>query len=341
MRSWPSPPGTHLPRCASAAEAAGLSGRPGIVSLGLPRPLLYDAWHVLGLPPLGLADRRHGGVDVVHAPSVAVPPRGRTPLVVTVHDVAPAQYPETFSRRGRRFHAQGLAAAARRADVVIAVSHAAADEIVAHSTIPDGRIRVIPNGVDMIEVTDAQRRRTIDRFGLGDAPYVLWVGSLEPRKGVGTLVAAMGRTGGSARLVLAGYPGWLSDGLIDPGDRDALGDRLRQLGQVDEVDLWALYAGATVFALPSRHEGFGLPVLEAMSQGTAGGVLRHPRAPGVRGRGRPVRARRRRGRVGRRARRPPRRRAGAQPHGRRRTGEESGFHLGSGRCGPPTRCTRR
>ena len=260
----------------AAAEGAGLAGGGrGIVSLPLPRPLLYDAWHVLGLPPLIAAGGGLRGVDVVHAPSVAVPPGSRVPLVVTVHDVAPALYPESFSRRGRRFHAQGLAAVARRADLVIAVSEAAADEIVRHSTIPAGRIRVVPNGLDAVEVTEARRRATLARFGLGDAPYVLWVGSLEPRKGVGTLVAAMARLGAGApagrppeapRLVLAGYPGWLSDGLIDPGDRAVLGDRLRQLGRVGEADLWGLYAGATVFAFPSRHEGFGLPVLEAMSQ---------------------------------------------------------------------------
>src|SRR4051794_39845126 len=94
----------------------------------LPRPLLYDAWHVLGWPKIG-------GFDVIHAPSVAVPPNGSGALVVTVHDAAPLLHPETFTRRGRRFHAQGLAAAGRRADLVIAVSQSAADEVAAHTAI--------------------------------------------------------------------------------------------------------------------------------------------------------------------------------------------------------------
>jgi alpha-1,3-rhamnosyl/mannosyltransferase len=77
------------------------------------------------------------------------------------------------------------------------------------------------------------------------------------------------RPGPAAALVLAGYPGWLNDRVIAPADEVALGADLRQLGPVAEEELWALYGGATLLAFPSRHEGFGLPVLEAMSQGTA------------------------------------------------------------------------
>ena len=107
-------------------------------------------------------------------------------------------------------------------------------------------------------------------YGLTDTPYVLWVGSLEPRKGVGVLVAAMARLarrGTATALVLAGYAGWQNSRLIPPGQRAQLGGSLHQLGPVPETDLQALYAGANVFAFPSFHEGFGLPVLEAMAAG--------------------------------------------------------------------------
>ncbi len=257
---------------ADALAAAGVA--PEVAAratvLGLPRPLLYDGWVGIGwprLPPLGEA-------EVVHAPSVAVPPRGRVPLVVTVHDAAPALFPEAFPPRGRRFHHRGLVAAARRADAVITVSHAAADEIAAHSAIAPDRIRVVPNGVDPPVVDPHRQRSVLGDLGLLDQRYVLWIGSLEPRKGVGTLVAAMGRLARRGRgeqplLVLAGFPGWRNDSVVDRADVDALGDRLRHVGTVDEETLWALLGGATVFAFPSRHEGFGLPVLEAMSQGVA------------------------------------------------------------------------
>ena len=259
----------------AALAGVGVAGavRRRTVTLPWPRPLLYDAWHRAGRPRLA---GRVGleGLAVVHAPSVAVPPapRGGPPLVVTVHDAAPELFPEAFPRRGRRFHAEGLAAAARRADLVIAVSEAAADEITYHSDIPAGRVRVVPNPVAVPEVDPAVRDRVLGEAGLRGRPYVLWVGSLEPRKGVGTLVAAMARlrrrhAGSEVHTVLAGFEGWLGANLIDPSDRLVLGDSLRQLGRVGDEELWCLYSGAALLAFPSLHEGFGLPVVEAMALG--------------------------------------------------------------------------
>lgn len=234
----------------------------------LPRPALYEAWLRLGRPRLRLSGRP----ALVHAPSAAVPPSPGCPLVVSIHDAAPELFPDTFSARSRRFHRLGMDAAAQRADVVITGSQAAADEIVGHSAIPGDRIRVVPHGVDPPPADPVADRRTVERWGLGAAPYVLWVGSLEPRKGVGTLVAAMAElrrrgAGADVHTVLAGFEGWRQEGLVDASDRDVLGPMLHQVGRVSESELWALYRHATVFAFPSRHEGFGLPVLEAMSQG--------------------------------------------------------------------------
>jgi glycosyltransferase involved in cell wall biosynthesis len=235
----------------------------------LPQPILYATWVRFGRPALRGVD----GAALVHAPSLAVPPVAGRPLVVTVHDAAPELFPAAFTRRGRRFHQLGLAAAARRADAVITVSQSAADEIVAHSAIPSDRIVVVPNGVDPPPADPERDAALLDRFGLAGRPYVLWVGSLEPRKDVGTLLAAMveirRRGRGDVATVLAGYQGWLNDDVESAEVRGALGPGLQQLGRVGEGDLWALYRGATVFALPSRHEGFGLPAVEAMSQGVA------------------------------------------------------------------------
>ncbi len=236
------------------------------VILSLPRPVLYEGWLSVGWPRLPGLD----GAELVHAPSVAVPPHPRVPLVVTVHDASAELFPESFPPRGRRFHRQGVAAAARRADLVLTVSAAAAVEIAEHTPIRPERIRVVPNGVAPLHVDPVRQRDVLAARGLTGVPFVFWVGSLEPRKGVGTLVAAMARLRlRSVHLVLAGYPGWLGDDLVSATDRAALGANLHQLGQVDEEELWSLYAGASLFAFPSRHEGFGLPVIEAMSQATA------------------------------------------------------------------------
>ena len=246
---------------AADLRAAGLDPARTAVQ-ALPRPVLYDGWHRFSKPALrGLAD-----VDVVHAPSVAVPPKGHKPLVVTVHDAAPELFPEAFPRRGRTFHRLGMIATAHRADLVITVSQAAAAEIVAHSDIPQDRIRVVPNGVLAPPPDPAATADLREKRGLGERPFVLWVGSLEPRKGVDTLLEAMAALPpGRADTVLAGFEGWLA---ARPASAERLGESLHELGRVSEAVLWGLYAGATIFAFPSRHEGFGLPVIEAMSQGT-------------------------------------------------------------------------
>jgi glycosyltransferase involved in cell wall biosynthesis len=236
------------------------------VVLPLPRPLLYDSWHVLGRS--GPA-RRVAPVDLVHAPSPAVPPYEGIPIVVTVHDAAPVTMPEATTRRGRSFHRRGFAAAAKRARLVIAVSEFAADEIAANTPIPRERMRVVPNGVDLARASPEDVDRVRRSYEIDDRPYVFWIGTFQPRKNVAHLLEAFARLDEAElphRLVLAGQVGWVSD---DEAAIRRLGRRVRSLGPVPEADATALYAGADLFVFPSRHEGFGIPVLEAMTQGTA------------------------------------------------------------------------
>jgi len=249
-----------------ALRAHDLDGFDPVI-LPLPAAVLYDAWHVLGVA--GPA-RRVAPVDLLHAPSPAVPPTGGLPLVVTVHDAAPLVMPDAFTRRGVRFHRQGFAAAAKRARLVIAVSEFSADEVATHTPIPRERIRVVPNGVDRERATEEAVRKARAVYAVDDLPYVFWAGTFQPRKNVRVLLDAFARLDPSFyphRLVLAGPPGW------KPDDEDAevargLGDRVRLLGPVHRHQLFPLFAGADLFAFPSRHEGFGIPVLEAMAQGT-------------------------------------------------------------------------
>jgi glycosyltransferase involved in cell wall biosynthesis len=249
-----------------ALRAHDLDGFDPVV-LPLPAAVLYDTWHVLGAA--GPA-RRVAPVDLLHAPSPAVPPTGGLPLVVTVHDAAPLVMPDAFTKRGVRFHRQGFAAAAKRARLVIAVSEFSADEVATHTPIPRDRIRVVPNGVDRERATEEAVRKARAVYAIDDLPYVFWAGTFQPRKNVRVLLDAFTRLDPSFyphRLVLAGPPGW------KPDDEDAevargLGDRVRLLGPVHRHQLFPLFAGADLFAFPSRHEGFGIPVLEAMAQGT-------------------------------------------------------------------------
>jgi glycosyltransferase involved in cell wall biosynthesis len=250
-----------------ALRAHDLTGLDPVI-LPLPAAVLYDAWHRFGIAG---PSRRVAPVDLVHAPSPAVPPTGDVPLVVTVHDAAPMVMPEAFTRRGVTFHRQGFAAAAKRARLVIAVSEFSADEIATYTPIPRDRIRVVPNGVDLVPASPQQVDDTRRAFGIDDRPYVFWAGTFQPRKNVRVLLDAFARLDADLvphRLVLAGPPGW------KPDDQDGevarqLGDRVRLLGPVAREHIFPLFAGADLFAFPSRHEGFGIPVLEAMAQGTA------------------------------------------------------------------------
>jgi glycosyltransferase involved in cell wall biosynthesis len=226
--------------------------------LGLPRPLLYASWHRLRRPAV---ERATGPVDAVWASGVAVPPR-RVPLVVTVHDLAPLHHPEHHPRRAQGFYRQAFALARTEADLVCCPSQATLEDCAAHG-FDRGRLRHVPWGVTPLPVTPHAITEMRTRLGL-DEEYVLWTGTIEPRKNLPGLIEAFARIARPGLLLaVAGPDGWHEDLRALIGEREDI----RALGFVSDADLAALYAGAAVFCYPSLLEGFGLPVLEAMAQG--------------------------------------------------------------------------
>jgi glycosyltransferase involved in cell wall biosynthesis len=230
--------------------------------LNLPRIALYESWHRLRRPRV---QRATGAVDVIHATTMAIPPR-TAPLLVTIHDLAWLRFPQMFTARGVTFFRRGLVLAMQEADLVLCSSEATRRDC-AEAGFDEAKLRVVPLGVEMALADEVDVQRVRVAYDL-DRPYVLWTGTIEPRKNLAGLLDAFVRLDLSLGLdlVLVGPRGWNED--LD-GIAHRVRDRVRVLGFVPASDLGPLYAGAEVFCFPSLLEGFGFPVLEAMSQGTA------------------------------------------------------------------------
>ncbi|MGW6131526.1 glycosyltransferase family 4 protein [Cellulomonas sp. NPDC055163] len=274
--------GTYVRELAAAlgaradVDVRGLSARHGappdpswslppgldVVAAPLPRTALYEAWNRARLPRAGR------GADVVHATTWAVPGT-RVPLVVTVHDLAFLRSPEHFTSRGNAFFRRALDVVRREAAVVVTVSDATREDCERAGIAPE-RVRVVPHGVRVPAVGPDEVDRLRRRHGL-DRPYVLWCGTVEPRKNLRTLLEAFRHVlddDPGVDLVLVGPSGW-GDASAETA-RAALAlpeGRVHRLGSLSTADLHAAYAGARAFCFPSLWEGFGLPVLEAMAHG--------------------------------------------------------------------------
>ncbi len=234
-------------------------GTSGLRQLPMDSKLLSRMWE----RGLGPAPR---DADVIHATTLLVPPKRRAALVVTIHDVVPWTHPETLTTRGLGFHRRMGARAAREADLIVTHTVAVADQI-RHILAPGAEVIAVPPGFssDLAVPEDARERRARH---VGEGDYLLFVGTAEPRKGLDTLLDAMSEPALRGQsLVVVGPRGW--GGVYVGQDAAARGiaDRVTVTGRVDDADLAALYAGAGLVVMPSRAEGFGLPVLEAMNLG--------------------------------------------------------------------------
>ena len=227
---------------------------------------LYPQWAILRRPAL---PSEVSSSDVLHTPSpAAVPPPGpRQRTVVTVHDLAFLTHPQAFPVQWRAMFRAGLARAVRSADALVTVSRHTAEDLLRRTRAMASRVHVVPLAASLpSEPQDVAA--TLRRLRVPE-PYVLSVGTQEPRKNLVRLIRAYRRLaarGAPHSLLLAGPLGWGQGPLLREASSAGPGSVVFT-GALSTEHLDALYRGADVFCYPSLYEGFGLPVLEAMLRG--------------------------------------------------------------------------
>ena len=243
--------------------------------VGLRERWLTILWHRARVPLP--ADWFSGPVDVYHCPDFVLPPLRHARGILTVHDLAFLMRPDCADDRLRAYLEEVVPRSVRRADFVIADSENTRNDLVVLLGVQPASVAVVPGGVEarFAHVTDADElSRARHKLGVGDAPFVLAIGVIEPRKNLNRLMDAFhdlkqrASVPADLKLVLAGGNGWLYDGIFEHHAASPVREDILLPGFVPDQLLPAIYSAAEVLAFPSLYEGFGLPVLEAMACGT-------------------------------------------------------------------------
>lgn len=228
---------------------------------------LARLWHRARIPlPV---EAISGSTDLFHATDFVLPPTQRkTRTILTVHDLSFIRTPETAKASLRRYLETVVPRSLRRATHVLADSQSTKDDLVDIYGVKPESVSVLLSGVDSrfkpSTLTDTMR----EKYFIPNRPYVLAVGTVQPRKNYARLVHALAelhQMGIDVSLVIAGGKGWLEDEIYEAVNKTGLRNFVRFTGFVDDADLPALYSDAVCTAFPSLYEGFGLPVLESMA----------------------------------------------------------------------------
>lgn len=246
-----------------------LDERFGVLQIPISDRLSNALWHRARVPlPVQLLT---GRIDLFHSPDFTLPPAPGVPSVVTVHDLAFLAVPETAYPTLRAYLEEVVPRSLRRAAKVIAVSECTRQDLVERLGVPMERITVVHEGVSSVfreTAPAASDQEVLSRLRVS-RPFVLGVGTIQPRKNYARLVeafAAIWPRHQELSLVIAGSRGWMDEPVFAAIENLGLRDKVHIVGPGDE-DLAALYRSCAVMAYPSLYEGFGIPPLEAMACG--------------------------------------------------------------------------
>ncbi len=247
----------------------------------MPGAILQRLWRTVGFPPFDLLS---GPADVFHFTNFLRPPLRRGRSVVTIFDMSFERFPQFAEAKNLRNLHRGIRQTAAKADAIITISDFSANEIAELLPESRGKLFPIPLGIspDFAPASEEAVAQLRAKTGL-ERPYILAVGTIEPRKNLKFLVDVFEQMAGDSALedldlVIAGMPGWRCDDIIARFADSPRASRIHYMKYVPDGSLATLYTGAAVLAVPSHYEGFGFPPLEAMACGTpvvssAGGSL--------------------------------------------------------------------
>jgi glycosyltransferase involved in cell wall biosynthesis len=214
-----------------------------------------------------------GKVDVFHGLNFLCIPYHVKSAIVTIYDLAFLKFPEQVGKGYAEYFTKATKNAVFNSDIIISISQSTKDDLIELLQVPKEKIKVIYLGVEdyfFIKVNPVKRRKIALKYNLPQK-YILYVGTLEPRKNIVGLVKAFNLLNKNLqtkyKLVIAGEKGWLYDEIFQTVANLKLGDKVIFTGFIPDCDLPAIYQGAKIFVLPSFYEGFGLPILEAMASG--------------------------------------------------------------------------
>lgn len=228
--------------------------------------LLRILWEQIILPMRCMFKR----IDLLHSPSFTLPLIKTCKQAVTIHDMTFFNYAEHHTILKRIYFPLMIKYAARQADIIFADSENTRQDIIRILKTKSDKIKTVHLGVEDIffeKRTKEEIKQILNKYNL-DKKYILFVGTIEPRKNIPALIRAFARIQRkNIDLVICGKLGWMYDSIFSTMQTEKISNRVKLIGFVPDEDLPSIYAGAEVFVYPSFYEGFGIPIVEAMASG--------------------------------------------------------------------------